>query len=99
MFVAAGPNDARRAPQVLAPMREGRCQTSASRRSGLRRVDEGSLLLGPEDLLPARNRLLLCGRSLLLRPVLWQPEVGGETPLRVIVYGILELDTDDSPIL
>ena len=83
---------------MLAPMREDRCQTSASRRSGPRSVDEGSLLLDPEDLLPARNRLL-CGRGLLLRPVPWQPEDGGETHLRVIVYGILELDMDDSPIL
>jgi hypothetical protein len=98
MFVAAGPNGAGRAPQVLAPMREGRCQTSASRRSGPRSVDEGSLLLDPEDLLPARNRLLCC-RGLLLRPVLWQPEDGCEAPLRVSVYCILELDTDDSPIL
>jgi hypothetical protein len=32
MFVA-GPNEAGRAPQVLAPLREGHCQTSASRRS------------------------------------------------------------------
>lgn len=70
MFAAAGPNDAGRAPQVLAPIREDHCQTSASRRSGPRRVDEGSLLLGPEDLLPARNRLLLCCRGLLLRHLL-----------------------------
>ena len=32
MFVA-GPNEAGRAPQVLAPLGEGHCQTSASRRS------------------------------------------------------------------